>query len=109
MTGRMLVASLVVALVVATRRPWKERARALAWGAGLVQVYVAGLLTLVLLYMMCANPWLDLWAAGPFWQRMIVGLNDLFVTSYQGRRYGVALLIWVLVSFRREDLARFKS
>ena len=98
--------ALVLALILATRLPWRRRAWALGWGLVLVHIYIAFLLTLVLFYMQCENPWLGLGTPTPLWRQVISGLNDLFLTTFQGRRYAVALLIWMLVCFRREDLAK---
>jgi hypothetical protein len=93
---------LLGALILATPVPWRRRAWALVWGMLLINVYVGFKVLISILVNISANQWLDLFVLASFYDKAIRALHDIFVV-YIGPSLTVAVCIWILVTFRRED------
>jgi hypothetical protein len=97
-----LPTALLIALVLATGIGWRRRLWALAWGLLWVHVFIAFLMGVMIVVVIWANPELDLFQASQSWQKAVWLLNECF-----GNRVGtpliMAVLIWMVVTFRRED------
>jgi hypothetical protein len=94
----------LVALVLATPIPWSRRWRALALGLVLVNVFVALRLTLHILDGFSENSPLALFHPSPFWKGMLKVCLKIVVLTPAVHYIGPAF-IWLLVTFRRGDLA----
>jgi hypothetical protein len=81
--GAYFPTALVIALVLATQISWRRRLAALGWG-------------------ICDRPSLGLFAVSPFWRRVVSFWYEIFI-ALLGGRYAAAVLIWILVSIRRDD------
>jgi hypothetical protein len=89
--------ALLIALIIATPLPWSRRRRALLWGLPVLQASI-----LILLGFCIWNESADvaLVTFNPFWKTVTGTLQDLIL-----EQSGVALpaMVWLLVTFRRED------
>lgn len=94
--------ALVIALVLATGIGWRRRLCALAWGLVWIHVFIAFLLGLMIATIICAFPELELFKVSSFWRELVLLLGKLFLT-YQNAFCAVAFLIWMVVTFRRDD------
>jgi len=93
----------VVALILATPIPWRRRLRALLWGLVSVNVYVALRILLFLVVAFSGDNALALFTPGPLGQGILDYLNWVVVESFAGALL-LPLPIWILVSFKRDDL-----
>ena len=95
-------------LVLASPISWRRRGRAFLVGACLLHVFIVLRLTILIAAMSSGNtpdPWL---AHDSFWTRAVwAAIWRLSLGQPVG--YIAAVLIWVLVSLRREDLELFIS
>lgn len=98
-------AALVVALVVATPIPWRRRLRALSWAVVLASGFSAAMLGF----------WIHGWFYGQecislalvsaeYIPRVRMVASLLEMSTWMGPYYVTPVLIWILASFRREDL-----
>ena len=92
--------ALVVALITATPIAWKRRAWALLWGVLCIHAYI----------LFCLGIWIwnqstnaSLVTLTPFWKAVAEGLEYTLIVQ-QGASFAVPVLIWLLVTFRREDI-----
>jgi hypothetical protein len=100
-----LPTALVVALVLATGLSWRRRLPALGWGLLAAHVFIAWLIWLMIVALIDAQPWLNLLKLSPFWHWLVGALHEVFHV-YLGARFAVAVLIWILVTFRRDDWSK---
>lgn len=89
--------ALLAALILATAIPWRRKLRALLWGALSLQA--------VILLFLAFSIWNESAQIGlghltPFWQSAADAATDFIVTQ---TRLALPPLIWILVTFRRED------
>jgi hypothetical protein len=100
--------ALALALVLATPIPWRRRAWALPWAALLASVFVATMLAIWIYGWFYGEECLSL---APFSEehaaRAKLVATVLDMNSWMGPYYIAPVFIWVLVSFRREDLESF--
>lgn len=101
-----LPTALVAALVLATPIPWRRRLWALAWALVLIHAFIGFILWLMILHQYNDTPALSLFLLKPFPEKILRALYQVLVT-YTGAFFAVPVLIWLLVSFRREDWAKF--
>jgi hypothetical protein len=94
--------ALVIALVLATGIGWRRRLCALVWGLLWIHVFIAILLGLMIAFTITINPQLGLYEISPFWQNIVSFLRQFFVVR-NGARFATAVLIWIVVTFRRDD------
>ncbi len=96
----------VIALILATTIPWRRRWRALLWGFVLVNGFIAMRLAITLLHLFSGQwPW-ALYAPGPFWGRILDGTYEVVgISPMLG--FAAPVFIWIVATFRREDLGRF--
>lgn len=98
-----LPTAMVIALVLATRISWRRRLWASAWGLLWINLFIAFLLWAVILAAICYDPSLGLFSVSPFWQEVLEYTQEVLVRG----RYAAAVLIWIIVTFRRDDLTSF--
>jgi hypothetical protein len=97
--------ALLVALVIASPVPWRRRLAALAGGLALAHAFVAGVLAVMIVRQYADSPDLLLFQFGPAERRVVKALYEVFV-GYLGASYAVPVLLWIAVTFRREDWTR---
>ena len=90
--------ALLAALVIATPLPWGRRIRAVVLGALAMHLYV-----LLFLFVAIWNESteISLMTLTPFWKTAVSGLKGVMVSQLA---LCLPVLIWVLVTFRREDM-----
>jgi len=98
--------ALLIALVVSTPVPWRRRASALV--AGLIAVHAVILFSLQIYIwnQTDAASGLNLVELSPFWKTVVSGLEETLITQL-GASFALPVLIWMLVTFRSEDLRTF--
>ena len=89
----------LTALVLATPIPWRRRGWALLWGILLVNGFVVVRLAVAIIQ---GFRNVDLFVFSPFWNRAVDVTYDV-VSISTVTSCVVPALIWLLVSFRRED------
>jgi len=94
----------MTALILATPIPWRRRGRALAWGLICVTLFVGLRLWLRVTDAFCDPNMLGLYAISPLWRSLLHGVM-LAVSLAPATTYFAPLIIWGLVTFRREDWA----
>lgn len=92
--------ALIIALTLATPIPLRRRWWALFLGLLLVHGFI---LFSVGCYIWNESTSLGLLALTPFWKTVVDGLEETLVTQL-GASFVVPVLIWLLVTFRRQDL-----
>ena len=91
---------LTFALIVATPIPWLRRCWALLWGMLTVHGFI---LVSVAVYIWNNSTDLALLTVAPFWKQIIAGLEETLITQ-MGVSFVVPVLIWILVTIRRQDV-----
>jgi hypothetical protein len=94
----------VTALVLATPIPWRRRLPALAWALLLISVFVAFKMYLQLVNAFSDNNVLAIYQLSGFTKTMVTVLIKIFSMS-PVTAYIAPVLIWVLVTLRRDDFA----
>ena len=92
--------ALTMALILATPVPWRQRAWALVWGFLLIHAFI---LFSLQVWIWDESPTLSLFTLSPFSQRIIDELQYALITQL-GASFSVPILIWILVTIRRENL-----
>jgi hypothetical protein len=92
--------ALTMALILATPVPWRQRGWALLWGLLLIHAFI--LLSLQV-WIWDESPALSLFNLSPFSQTIMDELQYTLLTQ-MGASFSVPLLIWILVTIRRENL-----
>ena len=91
----------LVALTLATPIPWRRRWWALFWG----WLWVQGFVVLTLgIFIWNESTRLALVTLTPFWKDLANRLEEVALAPV-GPSFFAAVLIWILVTFRRQDLA----
>jgi hypothetical protein len=97
--------ALTAALILATPVPWRRRWWALFGGLILIHVFI--LFTLQT-WLWNESPELSLTTLTPFQKEITDNLEYTFLTQL-GASFTVPVLIWLLVTFRREDILRYRE
>jgi hypothetical protein len=92
--------ALTMALILATPVPWRQRAWALLWGLLLIHAFILFTLQVCLWDESSAVSLIEL---SPFWQLIVDELQYTLITQL-GASFSVPILIWILVTIRRENL-----
>jgi len=92
----------MTALILATPIPWRRRGRALAWGLICVTLFVGLRLWLRVTDAFCDPNMLGLYEISALWRSLLHGVM-LVVSLAPATTYFAPLIIWGLVTFRRED------
>jgi hypothetical protein len=92
----------VIALVLATGISWRRRFWALAWGLLWVHLFIALLLGLAIITTIGACPSLGVVNVPRLWEWFAWFITGLFFNR-QAAPFAVAVLIWIVVTFRRGD------
>lgn len=91
--------ALTVALILATPVPWRRRGWALLWGLLLIHGFI---LFSLQTWIWNESPGLSLTTLSPFWKEIVDDLEYTLVTQL-GASFSVPVLIWIVVTYRRED------
>ncbi len=97
----------VLALILATPILWKQKLWAVLWGFLLINVFILLKMWVLLVYEANQHQQLDIFNLGGFSQNMLNSINIIF--SFLGFNLIVAILIWVLVSFRKDTWRKLVS
>jgi len=92
--------ALTMALILATPVPWRQRAWALLWGLLLIHAFI---LFSLQVWIWDESPALSLMSLSPFSQTIMDELEYTLLTQ-MGASFSVPILIWILVTIRRENL-----
>jgi hypothetical protein len=98
--------ALLIALVLATPVPWRRRFRALAWGLLAVHVLILFSIQVYIWNQSDSSSGLFLIELSPFWKTILSGLEETLITQL-GASFVVPILIWILTTFRAEDVRTF--
>jgi len=93
----------LVALTLATPVAWRRRWRALLWGLLRVHVFVAVRISLPIMNVFSNGDALSVFAPGPFLKGVLGKLTLVFFRA-PATTYTAPAFIWLLVTFRRDDL-----
>jgi len=94
----------MTALILASPISWKRKLWALLTGLILIHGFIALKLWIRLLHAFSTKP-LCLFTPSSFWRRMLNIAHQQFIVNISFG-FVVSIFIWILVSFRREDLSR---
>jgi hypothetical protein len=97
--------ALTMALILATPVSWRQRAWALLWGLLLIHAFI---LFSLQVWIWDESPAVSLITLSPFWQTVLDDLEYTLLTQL-GASFSVPILIWILVTIRREDLFNFAA
>ena len=100
--------ALLIALVVATPVSWPRRLRALFWGLLAVHTFILATIEVYIWNQSDASNGLNLVELSPFWKTVANGLEETLVTQL-GASFVFPLLIWILTTFRAEDIRLFSA
>jgi hypothetical protein len=98
-----LPTALTLALILATPVPWRQRGWALLWGLLLVHAFI---LFSLQVWIWDESPAVSLAHLSPFRQTIMDSLEYTLLTQL-GASFSVPILIWILVTIRRENLFNF--
>jgi len=96
-----LYVAFLTALILAHPLPWRRKGRALLWGMALIHVLIVLKLGLRLFHAFSREP-LALVTLSPFAGRVLSAAHQVFAVNITFG-FVVAIVIWLLVCFRRED------
>jgi len=95
-----LPTALTLALILATPVPWRQRGWALLWGLLLVHAFI---LFSIQVWIWDESSDVLLVTFSPWWQRILDEMEYALLTQL-GASFSVPILIWILVTIRRENL-----
>ena len=93
--------ALTIALILATPVPWRQRAWALVWGLLLVHAFI---LFSLQVWIWDESSELALMSIPPYLQRVLDEMEYTLITQL-GASFSVPILIWILVTFQRENFS----
>jgi hypothetical protein len=97
---------LMIALVIASPVSWRRKLIALLAGVSLVTLLVMFRLWLQIMYLCEQFPWLNLYQFGDTQKKIIEYVYQAIVIPINMALYFV-IIVWLLVTFRKEDLKWF--
>jgi hypothetical protein len=92
--------ALTMALILATPVPLRQRGLALFWGLILIHAFILFSLQAAIWN---ESPTVSLVDLSPFWKTMVDDMDYTLITQL-GASFSVPVLIWILVTIRRENL-----
>ena len=95
--------ALLIALIGSTPLPWWRRVRALAGGLIAIHAFLLLAIGIYVLNHADKDSGLSVVTFSPFVKTIMSGLEETFIIQ-MGPGFVVAVLIWILVSFRRDDV-----
>ena len=99
--GDYIYLAFMAAVILATPIAWRRKAWALLWGLILMHVFMAFRLGILILYLLNSEQVALLALKAFSRQVLLLGMQVFTINILPG--FVVAILIWVLVSFRRGD------
>jgi hypothetical protein len=96
--------ALLIALVLSTPIKWKRRLKALLWSVILFHSILLFRVAFAVYSQFVTNEKLALVQLDTFWRYLIFYFNHLMVNSVT-TSFTISLIIWMVVSFRRDDWA----
>jgi hypothetical protein len=99
---------LLFALIIASPVPIKRKLFAILAGFILIMAWIIVKQWIHILYIISENPWLDLYNLSSSKQKIVSYLYEGFVFSLTPS-YSFVVIIWFLVTFRKEDLSLIRS
>lgn len=101
-----LATAFLISLILATPIPWSRRLIGLLIGLALISVFAAFRLYLQLVDVYSQSNPLSVYTLSPFWQKGLLILKKV-LSMTPVTMYIAPVFVWILVCFRRSDLARF--
>jgi hypothetical protein len=98
-----LDAVFVVSLILATPIPWSRKSRALFLGVILIHLFIILKLATAILYAYNNNQYLGVIKLNSLWASLLDHTYQGFLRNNLESGLVAAVLIWILVTFRRED------
>jgi len=95
--------ALTMALILATPVPWRQRGWALLWGLLLIHAFI---LFSLQVWIWDESPAVSL-TNPPSWVKTAWDELEYALVTQLGASFSVPILIWILVTIRREDLFNF--
>ena len=92
--------ALTMALILSTPVPWRQRGWAFLWGLLLIHLFI---LFSLQVWIWDESPALSLMSLLPFSQTILDELEYTLLTQ-MGASFSVPILVWILVTIRRENL-----
>jgi hypothetical protein len=105
--GVYIYVAFLMALILATPIPWRRRGWTLLWGLILIHAFMAFRLSLLIVQLLNSKQ-VALLALNWPWRKLLL-LNVQVFTINILPSFVVSILLWVLLSFRREDWARLMT
>ena len=103
----LIPTALLIALIFATPVSWWRRARALGWGLVWCHGYILAALFITICQQYQAAPsGLGVFEWSPLGRRIIGALHEILV-EHIGTQMAFTVVVWVLVTFSREDWPRW--
>lgn len=99
-----LFVALLMALIIATPIALKRKLWALIWGFILIHLYINFGLFIKLLYKFDAHAFLGVVDLQGFWHRIVEFIYPILMVN-PGTGIFIAVIIWLVVCFRKEDLS----
>ena len=100
--------ALLLSLVISTPIPWRRRAWAVFWGLLAIHAFVLFSLEAYIWNESDTSSGLDLVTFSPFWKTVGNGLEETLITQL-GASFVVPMLVWILVTFRADDIWIFTA
>ncbi|HUU83238.1 MAG TPA: hypothetical protein VM243_07010 [Phycisphaerae bacterium] len=98
----------VIALILATPLPWSRRWNALLYGLILAHALALFRVTMLVLHGFSGTHEAALYAPGPFWSTILSAAYTVIAASL-GFAFATPILVWILATFRRGDLERWRT
>ena len=98
----------VIALILATPIGWRRRFMALLWGMLLVHAFIYLRLEIMLLHWYSGEPALAIYQPSTFWGKALAKAFELTSVSLTPT-FMAPIFIWILATFRRADLDRWRA
>jgi len=100
-----LFAAFLIALIIATPLTIKRKLLALIAGTILLHVYINFTLLIEILSQFSDYPVIDVVHLSPFWLKVVKFIYPIVRVNF-GTGFFVAVLVWLIVCFKKEDFTR---
>lgn len=103
-----LFVALLIALIIATPISMKRKLWALLWGFILIHIFIDFSFFIQLLFKFNSHDYLEVIQLGSFGKKIVEFIYPIVVIN-PGTGIFVALIIWLVVSFRKEDISNLMT